>query len=645
MGERVLRGSPASPGVAAGRAVLLSPSPSAPAVQVDEPDRPAEAARAQVALDAARAQLERLAADLVARGREEDAEIVATGALMAADPVLRARVIELVAREGRPAAGAILTATSEQADHIAAIPDETLAARADDVRSLGRRAAALTTPTRTPAPEGSGTQGSGTQGSGTEVPGTQGSDPVVPGTQGSDPVVPGTQGSDPVVPGTEGSGTWGADGPQVEGEGLGSVLVAVELGPADVVELGPEVRGILLGGGSPTAHAAIVARSLGIPMVVGLGEEVLSFEAGSMVVVDGDAGVACGDPTPERVAEATAAARGRAAGRARAIAERREPAVTRDGRRVRVLANVVSTAEVEAALELGAEGAGLIRTELHFLDASGWPDEAAHRRALAPVLTALQGRPATVRVLDYGGDKTPPFLHGTRERGLSLLLHAPDALEAQLRAALDAGRETELRILLPMVADPRELAEAAAALGRAVEATGARRPLLGAMIETPAAARAAAQLAAAADFLSIGTNDLTHATLGTDRFEGADAPAHDPRVLAHIAACAEAAHANGRFLEVCGEAASNPLTLPLLVGLGVDELSVGAARVGTTRAWVRSLREHDARALADQALGATDAAAVERLAAPTAAGLRSVERGEAAAQGVNGSGGVAALRT
>jgi phosphoenolpyruvate-protein kinase (PTS system EI component) len=503
---------------------------------------------------------------------------------MAADPSLRARVIVLVTRDGRPAASAILAAAEEQAALIAAIPDETLAARADDVRSLGRRAARLAT-------QRDQTPSSGEQ----------------------------------------------ARGQTPSGD---AVLVATDLGPADVAELGPEVRAIALSAGSPTAHAAIVARSLGIPMVVGLGEDLLNIEAGTTMVVDGDAGVGCGNPTAAR-----AATRRRAVGRARAVADRGLPAVTQDGRRVRVLANVVSPAEVAAALELGAEGAGLIRTELHFLDATGWPDEAAHRRALAPVLAALRGRPATVRVLDYGGDKTPPFLRGTGERGLALLLGAPEALEAQLRAALVAGRDTELRILLPMVADAAELAEAAAALDRAVAATGTRRPLLGAMVETPSAADAAVDLAAVADFLSIGTNDLTHETLGTGRFDaGGAAATHDPRVLRHIARCAAAAHGAGSFLEVCGEAASSPLTMPLLVGLGVDELSVGAARVGIARAWVRALREAEAHELATQALDARDAATVQALAEPFADALRLVERGEAAAQDVDGGGGVAALR-
>jgi phosphoenolpyruvate-protein kinase (PTS system EI component) len=197
--------------------------------------------------------------------------------------------------------------------------------------------------------------------------------------------------------------------------------------------------------------------------------------------------------------------------------------------------------------------------------------------------------------------------------------------------------------MLPMVGDAAELAAAAEALDRAVAQTGARRPLLGAMVETPAAAAAASELAGIADFLSIGSNDLTHETVGADRFDGGEAHAYDPRVLGHIAACAEATRAHGRFLELCGEAASSPLTVPLLIGLGVDELSVGAARVGTVRAWVRALRADEAGRLAREALHAPDAEAVAELAGSVAERLQLLERGDAGAQDVDGVGGVATL--
>jgi phosphoenolpyruvate-protein kinase (PTS system EI component) len=196
---------------------------------------------------------------------------------------------------------------------------------------------------------------------------------------------------------------------------------------------------------------------------------------------------------------------------------------------------------------------------------------------------------ATVRVLDFGGDKTPPFLQGTQERGVALLLQEPEAFAAQARAILAVAGDTDLRVMLPMVRDAQQLEAARAIIGEAC---------VGAMIETADAVADVRAIAAAADFLSIGTNDLTHDILGSDRFTGRAAQTEDPRVLAAIHRVVEAGHAEGLIVEVCGEAASDPAVLPLLVGLGVDELSVGAARVGLTRAHVRELSFDEARKLA-----------------------------------------------
>jgi phosphoenolpyruvate-protein kinase (PTS system EI component) len=231
---------------------------------------------------------------------------------------------------------------------------------------------------------------------------------------------------------------------------------------------------------------------------------------------------------------------------------------------------------------------------------------------LRPLLAGLAGRTATVRVLDFGGDKVPPFLRGEPRRGIELLLAHPGAFRAQLAAISELAGDGNVRVLLPMVRTPGEVSVTRAIL----DTLGDAHVELGAMIELPEAADAAAEIAAVSDFLSIGTNDLTHATLGTDRFAHGEAPAHDPKVLRHIAATAQAAIAAGIPLEVCGEAASDPLVVPLLVGLGTNELSAGAARVGAVRAWVRGLDYGQSESLAERALDAADAAEVERLAQP-----------------------------
>ena len=574
MSERVLRGAPASPGLAAGHArVLTHPSGASAREPVPEAELDAEAARALGALSEAAGELQRIAASLRESGREDEAEIVETGALMAADPLLKSAVTTAVLEEHAAAPTALLAATEVHAGTIAALPDPVLAARADDVRSLGRRAARI------------------------------------------------------------------AAGVVDEARRNGStfILVAEDLGPADVAEHGDQVAGIALSGGAVTAHAAIVARSLGIPMTVQVGEELLAAGPGNALVVDGGEGEVVLDASPERLELADSASRARAHARAKERADSALPAVTADGRRVRVLVNAATPAEVAAGLAAGAEGAGLIRTELAFLDAGGWPSRADHARMLRPLLAGLGGSAATVRVLDFGGDKVPPFLRDDPRRGMELLLAHPGAFRAQLTAIAEvvggavarelaaepsAGgaasgdrvvRAPELRVLLPLVRDVRDVT-----VTRAIVDSLGVQVRLGAMIELPEAAAAAHEIAAKCDFLSVGTNDLTHATLGTDRFAHGEAPAHDPRVLRHIASAADAATQAGIPLEICGEAASDPLTVPLLVGLDADELSVGAARVGTVRAWIRALDHSAARELAREALAAGDAASVERLARPLA---------------------------
>ena len=328
-------------------------------------------------------------------------------------------------------------------------------------------------------------------------------------------------------------------------------------------------------------------------------------------------------PGEATLALAHAAQARRRTDRARALADRELPAITRDGRRVRVLVNAATVPELEAGLAAGAEGVGLMRTELGFLDAPAWPDEPAHRRLLAPLLSRLTGRTATVRVLDFGGDKLPPFLAGETARGLALLLTAPDALAAQLRAIVAEGAATDLRVLLPIAERAEDVETVRDMLG-----PGAA---IGAMVESVAAVEAAGELAAAADFLSIGTNDLAHAAVGTDRFAGAATPAHDPRVLRLVARTAAAAREHGVPLEVCGDAASDPVAATLLVGLGVDELSVGAAHVGRVRAWVRDLEHAAAERAAREALTLTSAAEVERLVA---------QAGDADGEGRDGRGSV-----
>ncbi len=248
-----------------------------------------------------------------------------------------------------------------------------------------------------------------------------------------------------------------------------SILLARDLGPAEIAELElgeGRIVGVALSEGSATAHAAIVARSLGLPMAVAFGDDLAAIADGTVLVLDGEQGVVSVDPARTELEEAQESLR-QGSRRRRALAGLRGlPAETLDGRRIALLCNAASPAEIDAGLAAGAAGVGLLRTELAFLEAPAWPSEQQHRAALEPLLAALRGRVATVRTLDFGGDKTPPFLDRTPERGLALTLAEPDALAAQLRAIVHAGAETRLRILLPLVES------AAAGSRRSVAAAG-----------------------------------------------------------------------------------------------------------------------------------------------------------------------------
>src|SRR4051812_34453502 len=572
MTEQVLAGLAASPGVAAGLARVLDVAVDLSAPPLPDAERASAADEALAALAGAAAEIDELAAGLEQQGNVAEAEIVATGSLMAADPGLADAVRSAVLADGASPAAAILRATDAYAAMLGAIDDATLQLRSDDVRSLGRRAARLA------------------------------------------------------------SGGGDADG---RGARADAVLVASDLGPADVAELGGSVRAVALAAGGTTAHAAIVARSLGVPMVVGAGQDLLRLAApGAPIVVDGDAGCITIAPGSEARERAHLASAERMRERERALAARGLPAETIDGRRIRVLANVASASEVAVALPGGAEGIGLLRTELSFLRANDWPTAEDHRRALATILAPLENMVATVRLLDFGGDKTPPFLAGAGERGIALLLAAPEALRAQAIALQAVAGHTQLRVLLPMVEDASQVN---AVRELFADATGITPPF-GAMIETRAAVERLDEIAAAADFLSIGTNDLTHSMLATDRFAPSESAAHHPRVLGAIAAVVDAARTHQRIVEVCGEAASHPVTMPLLLGSGVDELSVGAARVGQVRRWLRMLDFDRAATLAEAARELDTAATVADLMSPTTYLLG--EAGDAAAQGVEGGLGV-----
>ena len=405
------------------------------------------------------------------------------------------------------------------------------------------------------------------------------------------------------------------------------IVLARELTPAEAAGLDPElVRGIATAHGSATAHAAILARALGLPAAVGLGDALLAIDEGTALLLDGEAGTLQVDPDEDLLRDAEERGERLAARRAAARERAHEPGATRDGTRVEVFANLGSAAEAATAVEMGAEGVGLLRTEFLFLDRPQLPDEDEQVETLRQIAVALDGRPLVVRTLDAGADKPLPALPMPPEanpflgvRGIRLTLERPEILATQLRAILRVAAEHPVKVMLPMVATLGEVRAARALLEEARTATGINTPLeLGIMVEIPAAALTAERLAEHVDFFSVGTNDLTQYTMaaerGDERLAGLLA-GPQPAVLRLVKATVEAAAARGRWVGVCGELAGDPAAAVLLAGLGVTELSMAPALVAEAKAALRAVDLADARAAADAALDAEDADEARRLAA------------------------------
>lgn len=402
------------------------------------------------------------------------------------------------------------------------------------------------------------------------------------------------------------------------------ILVMDEVAPSDVASLNRErVAGILTARGGATAHSAIIARALGIPAVVGAGEAVLSLAQGTPLLLDGEHGLLRVAPDEQTLNLARQQREQGELRRQRAHAERLHPAITRDGQRLEVAANIGASAEAAAAVEAGGEGVGLLRTELVFMGHSQAPDQATQELEYRRVLDALDGRPLVVRTLDVGGDKPLPYWPMPAEanpflgvRGIRLSLQRPDMLETQLRALLNAAAGRPLRIMFPMVCGVEEWRVARDMALRLREEISLADLQLGIMVEVPSAALLAPVLAREVDFFSIGTNDLTQYTLAIDRDHptlSAQADGLHPAVLRLIGMTVDAAHAHGKWVGVCGELAGDMLAVPLLVGLGVDELSVSARSIALVKARVRELDYRHSQALAQQALGLESAAAVRAL--------------------------------
>ncbi|MDR2112030.1 MAG: phosphoenolpyruvate--protein phosphotransferase [Candidatus Accumulibacter sp.] len=365
-----------------------------------------------------------------------------------------------------------------------------------------------------------------------------------------------------------------------------AVLLAKDLSPADMAEIDPgRVLGIVTVFGSPTSHMAILARTLGIPTVVACGAEILDLADGEPVIVDGDGGVIYRHPSPEVLAAAGRERDRRESRRKEQIRTRALPATTTDGRRFTISANINNADQVPSALDMGAEGVGLMRTEFLFLERGESPGEDDQAAAYIAMAKALDGRGLTIRALDIGGDKQMPRLALEKEenpflgvRGARLLLRRRDLLLPQLRAIYRSAREcANIRLMFPMISNLDELRELRKICEEVRRALDAPPISLGIMIEVPAAAILAEVLAREVDFFSIGTNDLTQYTLAMDRQNPALARETDgvhPAVLRLIKTAVDGARKHRRHVGVCGGIAGEKTGALLLSGMGVDELSM-----------------------------------------------------------------------
>ncbi|MBM3116460.1 phosphoenolpyruvate--protein phosphotransferase [Jeongeupia naejangsanensis] len=553
----VLLGVSASPGLAVGQIFQVRQE----AIEVAEQGRDAQFERSKLdaALKDARNQLEALKSEISDASK---AEIFNAHQELLEDPDLLDIAINGIS-SGKSAGFAWQTAFSTYADKLAALKNEVLAGRANDIRDVGRRVLR-----------------------------------IIAGVKEAELAVP-----------------------------ENAILIAEDLTPSDTASLDREkVLGFATVGGGATSHVAILARSLNIPAICGIDEDALQLANGTAVILDGSKGSLRKNPSEAEVAQIREAQVKLAKQRAEELAAAHQSPVTTDGHHIEVVANIGGLDEAKQGVELGGEGVGLLRSEFLYLDRADAPTEEEQTQIYTDIAKALgTERTFVVRTLDVGGDKPLPYLPQPAEenpflgvRGVRLCLAEPEMFRVQIRSVLRAAPFSKLHIMFPMIATLDELRAAKAIVAEEKAALNITADVkVGIMVEVPSTAVMSELFAKEADFFSIGTNDLTQYTLAMDRGHpklAKQADALNPGVLRLIAMTVKGAHAQGKWVGVCGGIASDPQAVPLLIGIGVDELSVSVPAIPSIKAMVRRLSKADCQKLAAEVLQLGTAAEVrERL--------------------------------
>ncbi|MDR3254132.1 MAG: phosphoenolpyruvate--protein phosphotransferase [Synergistaceae bacterium] len=551
-GASIFGGIPASPGIAVGSAKMAFHADIYVAETGDSPDK--ELKKFAEAIDCAKHELKKVEEKMSSQLGAANAAIFGAHQELLDDPELIGEAEKLIA-SGKSAAFAWRSSYKAQAAKLAGLSNELFAARAADLEDVGRRALSI------------------------------------------------LAGGSPGYTGDK------------QKYAKGTILIAEDLSPSDTANIDRDnVIGFCTVGGGATSHIAILARSLSLPAIVGIDKAVLGIKDGTEVILDGVEGLLHSAPDAAEISRVRETMRLQEAKKASDMTDSAKPAVTTDGIKIDVAANIGGVSDAKQAASLGCDGVGLLRSEFLFLDRPSAPSTSEQSKIYTDIARIIgQGKPLVVRTIDVGGDKPLPYINQEAEenpflgvRGIRLCLLNRALFESQLDAILSAAELCNLHVMFPMASTVWEFREAKQILRERERALGTRRPVkIGVMVEVPSVALLAGHFAKEADFLSIGTNDLTQYTLAADRGNPKLAritDGLDPSILNLIARTVDGARENDCWVGVCGGLAGDELAIPVLIGLGVSELSVSAPAVPAVKASVRSLSSVACRRLAREVL-------------------------------------------